>query len=69
MNVCTCVPLFRFIEMDPLSFDSPNTRALPPRRVYVEEASYWGLLAVQGSRNEFEFVGIAALHKKRGFGG
>ncbi|XP_031776665.1 homeobox protein PKNOX2 isoform X2 [Nasonia vitripennis] len=56
-------------EMDPLSFDSTSIRALPPRsRVYVEEASYWGLFAVQGRKNEFEFVGIAALHNKRGFG-
>lgn len=47
--------------MDPLSKNSCD-------RIYVEEASYWGLFALQEAKNEFEFVGVATIHNKKGFG-
>jgi hypothetical protein len=53
--------LFPIIEVDPLSNTSD--------RVYVEEASYWGLFAMQDTKNDYEFVGVAAIHNKKGFGG
>lgn len=61
MYACVWLYVSPFIEMDPLSdiYD----------RVYVEEASYWGLYARQDVKNDYEFVGVAAFANKKGFGG
>ena len=63
MYACVMYDLFlpSFIEVDPLG--------KTPDRVFVEEASYWGLFALQEAKNEYEFVGVAAIHNKKAFAG